>query len=531
MKKKIISFILISLLALYFALIVSWDYENSIDLSAFFLKFLLCFIMVEILLLIFIAKMDKFNVTYKNNNVKWWEYVVFLIIIATSLAVGMYISYPSIGTWDSIGLWLDFRAGNLSNWHPLIYTLIFHGIPLLISDSPFTTVIFQSVLILILFTYMCIFIRKKYLNFGQTLFFMLIIILNPIFIKFNVCVLKDIPFSFLILVLTIFLIQIVNTDGEWLKSRKNKIFFLLSLLGILTLRHNGIAIFVLVMFVFFISYKQFRKFVLVSFLIIMISFFVITGPIYRKFNVSKSGGKYEMIGLILGNLSYYYNNVYNLTENELQIFHSLTSRENWKKNYDPRDFNKIKYYQYLEPDNIYCGEEVGITCEDAFGVRLHLYFDDSVKLWKDLSIKNPNLFIRAYLNMTSPIWELRFNTNEFNSLYFDDHGSEYNVELNSKAIENFDRYSKLISNTPLKILMFGCGQGLLIIFVSFVFLLRRNGFDLKKILPFLPVLINTIVIMFLITGEEYRLVYSQILCCLPLLLYSLQNDKVKKTIK
>ena len=79
--------------------------------------------------------------------------------------------------------------------------------------------------------------------------------------------------------------------------------------------------------------------------------------------------------------------------------------------------------------------------------------------------------------------------------------------------------------------MFGCGQGLLIIFGSFILMLRKNNFNFKKILPFLPVLTNTIIIMFMITGEEYRLVYSQILCCLPLLLYSLQNSNMKKANK
>lgn len=516
MKKRILNFnVLFSIfLSLYFSLAVNWDYQNSNNISGFFIKFLIVFVISEIVFIILLNKLNKAQLFLKNNVIKKWEYLIYALFIIAIIVIAMIIAYPSIGTWDSIGLWIDHKAGNLSNWHPVIYVLLFHGLPILISDLPIVAVIFQVIFVFMGLMYLCSFIRKKYFNFWQTLLVLLTIILNPIFMKASVFVLKDIPFSWCIIVLTICLIQIINTEGEWLNKKINKILFLIVSIGILLLRHNGIVTFALTYIYSIIFIKKCRKFFATSFLIIISSFFVLTGPVYEYFDIGKSGGKNEAIGVVLNNLSYYYNNDADIDALELKVLHKLYPKYIWKELYHPRNFNDIKNYDLLESD---CENFIG-DCNTDLGIRLRNNFNDILKVWASISLKNPSLLVKSYLNVTSPIWEIKVNSNEFYSYYYDDFNATDKTKPNLKLRELFDSYSDFTN-----ILFISSGEGLFIIIFSLLFLIKRNKFNFKMLLPFVPVLSNTIIIMLMITGEEYRLVYSQTICYIPLILYSFQK--------
>ena len=518
MKKKIINIIICTLLSLYFSLAITWDYTGVLSGTNFLVKYILTFAVTEIISLIVWNKFS-FNLFSQNlKRFKWLELVLYFFIITIPIILMVYSYYPAIGNQDTIELWNFIRDyGIASNWHPVIYQFIFIYLPLQLWNNIYSTMIPQILLLVIVMLYMCVSFRKNFLSFKQMTILLLIIVLNPIFLKYSVYVVKDIPYACFILLLTLQLINILKSEGNWLNKNINKIFFCVSSLGVLTIRHNGIIPFVGTFILMFILFPKVRKFLFISFSTIMVGFFILTGPIYNKMYIGPTGGKYEMIGVILNNLSYYYNhNV--MTKDEEKVIFELHRDDIWVESYksNPRDFNLIKNYELaiVECDEFpkYCDSNL------QFGERLQNNFDDIINVWFNITKKYPNLFIKSWLNVTTPIWEIK---KEISGFYFYI-PNEYEItNINLKLYDAFQKYYNSILSTPFRIIGIGFGEGLFIIILALFIIIKKFDFDLKKLIPFIPTILNTACIMLLITGEEYRFVYSQVICSLPLLVYAL----------
>ena len=96
---------------------------------------------------------------------------------------------------------------------------------------------------------------------------------------------------------------------------------------------------------------------------------------------------------------------------------------------------------------------------------------------------------------------------------------------------NFYKYEQWIQEMGIGNIIFSHGGNLFIIILSIGIITAKGKFYLKKYLPFIPVLSNTLGIMLLITGKELRFVYSSILCGIPLLIYALSNISNKVEVK
>lgn len=518
--KKFGIVIICTLISLYFALTVTWDYTGVLEGFEFYKKFFIVFGITEIISLIVWNKFSLVAFQKKTKEIDWKEFIVYFLIITIPIICMVFSYYPAIGHSDTIELWNNIRDyGITSNWHPVVYQFIFIYLPLQLWNNIYSTMIAQVLFIMIVILYMCAFFRKNFFSFKQMIILLFIIVLNPIFLKYSVYVVKDIPFACFVLLLTLHLINIVKSEGKWLDRNVNKLFFIISSIGVLTIRHNGLIPFVGCFILLFILFSKIRKFVFISFSAIMISFLILTGPIYRSLNIGESGGRIEMVGVVLNNLSFYYNNDV-MREEEKNVIFELHRDNIWSENYrrNPRDFNLIKNYELgiieCEKYPKYCNfeEELG------FGDRLNDNFDDILRIWFEISKKNPDLFIKSWLNVTSPIWEITKKISGF------DYYLPYEEEIAGQSLklhDEFHKYYKFIYSTPFRIIGIGFGEGLFIIILSILIIIAKLKFNLKKLMPFVPTMLNTASIMLLITGEEYRFVYAQVMCAIPLLIYAL----------
>ena len=515
MKKIKLTDILVNIiLAFLFALSITWNSYQDFELIPFIIFMFFSYIFFSFIW----QKIDCLTINKTPDKILKREFIIYGLLILTVLVSIIIAYYPGYVFADSYNQYNQVQTGIYNNWHPVLLTLFLFRLPTLIYNQVISITIFQNLIIFGILLYFCYFLRKNFLSFKHTLVVLLLIILNPLIMKYNIFLLKDILYSWFMFLTTLFLINIVISDGKWLQKNTNRICLIISSLPILCFRHNGIVPFILMYLVLIIYYPSIRKFCSITLIGILSMFFLVTGPIYKYFNVdNKTGGKSEMIGLIMGQISYYYHNGVITNKEYLSYLEDIGPLNIWNENYLPNSFNNIKWKlpDYIE--------------------KVNYNFNEILKMWLELSIKHPQLFIKSYLNITAPIWN---TTQNVYNVYDYDYHLETIISPKGKMKETSEKFLDFfksnftnLNKSFFRWFFINIGEALfLIIFCVFIVLKKYKG-NLQKLIPFIVVLSNSLIIMLLITGGEERFIFSQVLCVYPLIIYSLANFNKKEKLK
>ncbi len=496
MKKNSLLFILEMLLSIYFSISICWNLNESISWFSVVMIFFISFMILKTIfpnLSNFVLKKDKEK--YEKKELILYGGIIITIFLFAFLAL-----FPAVVSSDTQSQLRQVHSGTYTNWHPFIETLIFVTLPTMIYDSYVSLSVFQLIFIGCILLYFCIFLRKYFLSKKGTILALLTIMLNPTFIKMSMYCYKDVPFSWILFVGTLFLIEIVFTKGKWIEKTSHKIIFILVSLGIMMFRHNGLFSVVLMFLTLIVLYKDKRKFYMTCGILFVLFRFLLYGPVYSQLGITPDGGKSEMMGVPMNQIAYIYHQNVKMTKEEHKLLDKLAPKEKWEQYYRPASFNFLKS-----------------NSKGIYGTWVDTNFKEIIKFYIKYAIKYPDKYIRSYMNVTSPIWKIQDHLDNFAS----DELQKNHSFILIHARGCYERYYDIISTSPLKYLFFGVGMGLFLIVLSIVIVIYRKRFQLEYYLPFILVISNTLIIMLLITGEEIRFVYSQILCAVPLLIYAL----------
>jgi len=471
------------------------------------IKNVVMLIILSIILFIILKK-----VLFKLENVKLVskekidkkEFIVYAIIIISALSLAFIANLPYTIHADLSSQLEQVVTGKYSNWHPIFYTFIMIGIPYKIFETISSIVIFQLIFIFAIMLYFCYFTRKYFLNYKATILLLLIIVCNPVYLQSAVFLYKDIIFSYFVMLGTMFLIEIYLSDGKWFNSTKNKVWFIIMCICISNFRHNGIANFILMMILLILYYKDYRKFLGIFTITLILTRSIIIGPVFAHFGLGKSGGLGEVMGIPFNQISYIYNTGGKLTDEQLNMMDSLVPLKNWEIYYSISSFNNIRW---SGPYN--------------WGY-LNTHISDFIKMYFKLALKYPGKTLTSYVNVTYPVWGINRPRNFIYTIY-NEADSKKNV-VKSKFI----KYYNSLELSRYKLLVFDVGNSLCYIIFTLFIIFGRYKKDIKRYIPYILVLSNALIIMCVIYGEETRLVLSSLLCSYPLILFSLSNSRKEK---
>ena len=152
MKKKVLDYILIILLSFYLSISLTWHDFNII-------KFIIIF---SISFILFYLVWLKLIIKPSNKKLKKWEYIIYSLIIIIPFLIAFLSYYPGYASKDTLDIWNEVQSNVYSNWHPLIYTLLFYKLPSLIYNNIVSSTIMQLIVIYIILLYLCYFLRKYF---------------------------------------------------------------------------------------------------------------------------------------------------------------------------------------------------------------------------------------------------------------------------------------------------------------------------------------------------------------------------------
>ena len=212
--------------------------------------------------------------------------------------------YPGITSYDTnYQLMQGYQLYPYTNHHPILHTFIItfitkigHTIANNYNFGIAIYVILQMIVASIVFSFIIFYMSKKNVPYAVKAIAFIFFALHPIIPQFAIAVWKDVPFTLFLIIFIIGIIEIITNDEKFLANYKYNILFVISMLGTIFFRNNGIYVVVLTLPFIIIAKKKYWKRILTMSIVVFAIYMIVTGPIFKILHIGKSSDK-EMLSI------------------------------------------------------------------------------------------------------------------------------------------------------------------------------------------------------------------------------------------
>lgn len=418
------------------------------------------------------------------------KYMIFAICFAIVLAgeIIYWISYyPGGFNLDALGQWNQVHGKQeLDNWHPILTTFIYWCMTRICDNIKFCIAIQ-----LIFFPFTVAFLLKELYIAGISrkyiVMMAMLIAYNPAIGMNNVCLIKDVPFTCLIIWLVICLHKIYRSQGRWLCHKKNEVLLTVVFVMLSLVRHNAIFLYVPVILIGGSIYRKHRlSFARIGLgtLISLLTISVVLFPIFDIKHHSNMVG--EVVGIpmsIMAN-AYIYDN-FHVPEDVQEFMENIASYEEWKENYVIGEWD---------------------SCKWEFG-GIELFEKESLTKIIRLAIKTivacPEKSYQAFRENTRLIWQI-IGYSDWNPwIYIEE--NDYGI-IPQKGITVIKDWTENLKNSITGSFIFwNIGTILIILFGVNVIATAQKCYQV--FLFTIPIIIYDLLTMCLLSGPSFRYFY------------------------
>ena len=501
--------------------------KKEVLLLAF--KFETIFVCVTSIISIIIRNIPK--VIEKIKSTKEYSFFtdnkksIFIVAGIIFIAYIPYILsyYPGNVLIDSvIQILQGTGAIELTNHHPVLHTAII-GICMNIGNALFNSyqtgafiyTIIQTLATALIFSFSIYYMAKKKVPVLIRILTMLFYMLCPTICFYTITMYKDIPFALTMLLLTIGITELCTNTERFFKSKKRIAFLTIIILISMFFRNNGVYAMILTFPFVLIAFRKYYKQILIIFLIQIILYKVITGPIYDLTGI-KQGSTKEALSIPLQQfarlMSYKQEE---LSEEQKTKIRQYLPIENFEKLYNPVFSDPIKA-QFSEEG--FEKDKIGL-------VKLYL------ELAIDFPIETVKSFILGsygYYYPNTVGWGVYTGVNTEQFKEYDKYRFESKPIV---KIETLDKINEFINTRDFPIVSMFVSVGFIfwMILACMIYIIYQKQY--KKLIIFLPVLFVWLTALASPVFCEARYVYSMF-TCLPLFIAisitSKQENKIEK---
>ncbi|MDD9147230.1 DUF6020 family protein [Sporolactobacillus sp. CQH2019] len=431
----------------------------------------------------------------------------------------LWAFFPGILVIDSVNQWQQAHSIFFNDWHPVVMTWII-VLTTKLWDNPAAFVILQLVCADLISGYVIYAFRKMGTNKWMITAGWLFLTFFPLSALYSVTIWKDTLYCYFLLLLTTVLIQIIRSEGKWLKSSIHLLILYLSIAGLIFFRHNGwpVLLALFVIFPFFFRKNYLRMYAV--FLAAVVSFLIVTVPVFSYFKVFPAD-KLESLaipvqqagGIIKGNGE--------MTAAQKQYFNHIFPLSRWKQKYQPTQVDSVKFSTGFNKNYIRQNPA-------AFALN-----------WSAIVRQNPVIAAKSFLSMEQLVYKLNIPQSEmrpifrykaFNSyrpvyflspktvkryhihyqtFYYSKYGTQYANTGLASIIEDYD---SVFLHGMARILVLPALYLYLTIVLLFVVVLKGQW---KLLLAALPAALNLGTIFAAIPAQDPRYLFSNYLLIVP----------------
>lgn len=460
------------------------------------------------------------KVDIKKKNIK--TMLIYFVIIFIAYIPYLLQYYPGILSFDSASeIGEATGVQTLTNQHPLLH-IFFVLIPMTIGgwlgDYNIGVMLFSIMQMLVMsfvFAFTLLYMKNKGVPKAFVVLALIFFAIYPVNALFSITVWKDVMFALAILLLTICIIELLTNTECFIKSKSRNALFVLSILAVMLLRHNGFYVGILLIPFLFMIDKKYYKRLLVIAGITLVTIFAYRFIVLDIVKIQK-GNSVETISVLVQQVA----RTVKYEGNEL----TLEDKQNISKFFNIEEVGNL-YDPYIS--------------DPVKGKFNHSYYDENkgefFSMWFNLFLKHPIQFIEAFMYNNYGYWYPEtWNFILIKGFSSPEHSTLVELDINSTPIIDSVIVQKLADlieerNIPLISFMFSVG----FIFWILILCLGYNIYQkkTKNILIFIPCLLVWLTILASPVFCEYRYIYS-LFVCMPIFLSTIYlNDNVSENLQ
>ena len=423
--------------------------------------------------------------------------------------------YPGGFCVDNIFQLSQAYYGYFDNWHPVLHTWVFFWIPLQIYPHPVSITLFQILLFCLAVGYLYRVLCRR----GSPMWFIigswLFLILNCHTMSLMISPLKDSALGIVSLVVFTQLIEIYETQGQWLKKWHHFLVFTVVCFLASGVRHNGILLIAPLYIILFIFQKEARKPVLFSAALVLFGIWFMNGPIMFWDRICPpSNRQMEVLGMPMTILSSVYMKDRSVLSPEaIRFLDSLTTQEEWNTVFQFGNFNSIKFVSSLPlVDRI---EQEGTAA--------------ILKYTAEAISRSPIWSTKAFITLTREVWDPLSNVGGYTP-----YCSDIVIDGIGIAFEGNQALAQILTvwgetTDSLFLSLFTKNVGMMILIAMFTAVANVGRGKLGRAFMIFPMLIYDFGTMLLLTGGDFRFFHFSFVIIIPLLYLILSGRNTNET--
>ncbi len=424
-------------------------------------------------------------------------------IVFLWLMVYEYAYFPGSFDWDNLDQWWQIQNHQYDTWHPVFHTLIIAFFSKIVNHYGFA-VCMQLLLYSLLCGYLLYTMAKWRFPVWSLVLTEFFLAANPQTHRILLFMWKDSALSLFMLLFAVYLINIWLTGGEWLRKKRNLAAFVLVLISISMVRHNGILFSVPFLLLAALIFREIRKESLISLGLMLAGMLFIKYPVYDLVGASRPEQTYvETVGVPMTILCNIHETAPESLDPEAARFLASIGPEKRWKTYEMGNYNSFKFV--TNANNMVKATPPGEFL--AFTAR---------------TVRNaPGLSLQAVYEVTRMVWDVRGETPWHGDLEFQCRENEWGfayVEDRGALREVLNDFDGWVSGSIFNVLFSYNGLHLLALIFSTLFVFTKKDRGWKSLVITLPFLAYSFGTMLLLCGPTYRFFHFNSIIIVPLCL-------------
>ncbi len=446
----------------------------------------------------------------------WLWFLIGFCLTFLWLMVYYYAYFPGSFDWDNVDQWWQIQNSQYDTWHPVFHTLIIALFSKIVNHYGFA-VFMQLLLYGLLCGYLLVTLAKWRFPAWSLVLTEFFLAANPQTHRILLFMWKDSALTLFMLLFTVYLLNTWLSGGRWLKRRWNLALWILVLICISLVRHNGILFTIPLLVLAVFCFREIRRESILSLALMLAGMMLIKYPVYSLVGASRPEQTYvETVGVPMTILCNIHETAPESLDGEAAEFLARIGPEKRWKIYEMGNYNSFKF----------------VT--NANAVISETEPADFLRFTARTAANAPGLSVQAVYQVTRMVWDVRGATPWHGDLEFQLRENEWNfayVENRADLREILNDFDGWVMDSPLDMLFSYNGIHLLALILCTLFVFAKKDKGWKAMCLALPLLAYSYGTMLLLCGPTYRFFHFNSVIVVPLCLLLFAAEKKRGPAK